>query len=95
MLAPAQDGSGHTAVLNQLERQKTMLAFGFSVLAKDKIPDESIYAYSLEKYRLCNEDVYSGDKEVCGTNVVSLFTTLLRYDPPVYLKVILPGCAHH
>ena len=57
---------------------------GFSVLAKDKIPDESIYAILLKKTDCGNDGKSSGDKEVCGTNVISLFTTLLRYDPPVF-----------
>ena len=31
-----------------------------------------------------NDGKSSGDKEVCGTNVISLFTTCLRPDPPVF-----------
>ena len=56
----------------------------FSVLAKDKIPDESIYAILLKNTDYAKDGKAGGDKEVCGTNVVSLFTTLLRYDPPVF-----------
>ena len=56
----------------------------FSVLPNDKVPGETVFAILLKNTNCDKKNSGSSKKEVCGTNVISLFTTLLKYEPPVY-----------
>ena len=61
----------------------------FSILPDNKIPGETVFAI-LMKNTKCDDDNNNnnnnkGKKEVCGTNnIISLYTSLLKYEPPSY-----------